>query len=67
MPFTSPRLVTLKVLHFPLVLFRCLSGRKRTKIAPLPSLRIPFSRVQPVLAGFQFANHSFLSTDLPGT
>jgi len=47
----------LEKLHGPFVPLRrgtCLEG---SQIAPLSGLGVQFSRVQPVLAGLQFANH----------
>jgi hypothetical protein len=46
-----------KVLHFSLVLLCGNSRGKRSEVPPFVSLRIYLSRIQPVLAGFQFANH----------
>src|SRR5215467_7524103 len=49
--------VAFKVLHRTFVLLRCSQRAKRAKVAPLPGLWILLARVQPVLAGAQFANH----------
>jgi len=37
--------MTLKELHIALMLFRRLSGRKRTEIPPFSGLRITFPRI----------------------
>jgi hypothetical protein len=47
-------------LYFPLVLFRFVPCFERPEIATTARLGISLSRVEPVLTGFQFSNHSCL-------
>ena len=49
--------VLLEVLDFALVLLRLLEARKCPEIPPLTCGRILLARVQPIFAGFEFANH----------
>jgi hypothetical protein len=49
--------MSLEVLNFALVLFRRGAGLERTKIAAAFGLRINFTRIQPVAALRELANH----------
>jgi hypothetical protein len=57
--FRLPSLLMLVVLHRALVSFRRLPVVECSQVASATSLRILLSRVQPVFAGLQFANHEF--------
>ena len=57
-------LVMFEVLNCALVLFSLFARRKRAKILPLFRLWLDMTRVNPKLAGLQFANH--LCTPLSG-
>jgi len=48
----------LEVLHFPLVLFGCRPRFERAQVAASTGAGVLLSRVKPVLAGCEFANHS---------
>jgi hypothetical protein len=48
----------LEVLHFAFVLFGLIECSECAKVAALSGRRILFSRIQTVLPGFEFANHS---------
>ena len=49
--------MTFEELHRALVLFGCGSARKSAEVSPATCSAIDFSRVQPVLARLQLANH----------
>jgi hypothetical protein len=51
----------LEELHGALVLLRRGTARKRAEIAPPAGLRIFLSRIEPVFAGRELANHDGLS------
>jgi hypothetical protein len=44
-------------LHGPFVLFGRFSGVEHAKILAFSSLAIEFSRIEPILTRFEFANH----------
>ena len=46
-----------EVLNGPLMLLGRRATLERSEVPPLPGFRIGLSRVEPVLTGFQFANH----------
>lgn len=52
-------LVPLKELYCPFMFPGFSQRRKRAQVAALPGFRILFPRIQPVLSGFQFADHAF--------
>ena len=56
-------LMVLEVLHCLLMRLCRSSGAERPQISPLSSLGILLSRVQPVLARFQFSNHMKISAN----
>src|SRR5438552_8849569 len=56
----------LEVLHLPLVLFRCRTGRERSQISTPAGLGIDLARVQPVAAGCQFTNHRAPAFEVSG-
>jgi hypothetical protein len=50
-----------EILDGAFVGFRRLSSSKRAQISPAASLRVLLSRVEAVLAGFEFPNHRYPS------
>jgi hypothetical protein len=54
----------LKILNRTLVGFRGFSCAERAEVTPTPGLGIFFARVQPVLPGFQFPNHTTIQPAL---
>jgi hypothetical protein len=59
--FNTPTSMPLEVLNLALVLLCRRAARKRAEIPPLVRLRIHLARVEPILAGFEFANHGWCS------
>jgi hypothetical protein len=51
------RLVTLEVLHFPLVFLGGGAGAKRSEVSSLAGARIELSRVKPKLSGRKLSDH----------
>src|SRR5215467_4075657 len=49
--------MTLEILHFALVFFGFGPGAECAEVAALPRLRVDLSRIQPIFARLQFANH----------
>ncbi len=60
-------LSTLEVLHSSLMILRCLECIKRTKISPLPCLRIFFTRIQTVFARTKLSDHRISSATRSAT
>jgi hypothetical protein len=55
--------MTLEILDFPFVLFRCLSGFKSSEIPAFPGFRIGFAGIKSVFPGFQFTYHAVFGRD----
>jgi len=55
----APSVCPLEELYRPFVLFSRFTGGERTEVFAPAGARIPFSRVEPVFAGFQFSDHTF--------
>jgi hypothetical protein len=52
----------LEILHCPFVLLSGSAGLERAEIAPPPSLAIDLARIETVLAAFEFADHTQLTS-----
>src|SRR5579883_273608 len=64
---SSGSTLTLEELDGSLVPFRSRSCGEGTEVAAFPGLRIELPRVQPILAGFEFADHGGSCSHCPGT